>query len=276
MAAPRHVPLSARLLLLSREMGVPALWIAVWLPFLAHSYADSAYVLWFRDTVDLPARVVSARLASESRGRTVPRWEGYRVEAEFGYQGQSWRATGEMSGLPVDGRLRVRVPRTRPDLAVAFDGVGPWYRQTPVWLALGTLLGVVFLLMMLTANRRQLRLLATGTLAMARCALQQDKGATKLLTVAFGTPRGDIVTTRSLLRNEAQRVLAEPNPVVAYLASDPRELFILSECPGLRLLGENDGVAPVPWRALVWRTLPLAVLLAVSVYALIVSRILPL
>ncbi len=275
MAERRQIPPSARLMILFRETGVPALWIALWLPFLVHSFADSAYVLWFRESVDLPARIVSAGFTSESRGRTVPRWEGYRVEAEFTYQGRSWRTTGDLTGLPSDGRVRVRVPRTRPDLAVAFDGGGPLYRQTPVWLALCTLLGVVFLLMMLTANRRQLRLLMTGTFATARCAPQQDKGSTKVLTVAFGTPRGDIVTTRSLLRSEAQRVLADPNPVVAYSASDPRELFILSECPGLRLRDEGSGLAPVPWRALAWRSLPIAVLVAVSAYALSVSRILP-
>ena len=134
MAERRQIPPSARLMILFRETGVPALWIALWLPFLVHSFADSAYVLWFRDTVDLPARIVSAGFTSESRGRTVPRWEGYRVEAEFTYQGRSWRTTGDLTGLPSDGRVRVRVPRTRPDLAVAFDGGGPWYRQTPVWL----------------------------------------------------------------------------------------------------------------------------------------------
>lgn len=275
MTSRRKIPLSARLLILSRETSVPALWIALWLPFFAHSFADSAYVLWFRDTVDLPARVVTAGFTSESRGRTVPRWEGYRVEAEFAYQGRSWRATGDLSGLPIDGRLHVRVPRTRPDLAVAFEGMGPRYRQTPVWLGLCTSFGVVFLLLMLTANRRQLRLLQTGRLAEARCVPQQDKGSTTLLAVTVETPSGAVVTNRTLIRSEAGRVLADPNPIVAHAESHPSELFILSEHPGLRVDEARAEVAPVPWRALGWRALPMAVLVSVCAYALFVSRIAP-
>lgn len=194
----------------------------MWLPFLAHGYADSAYVLWFRDTVDLPARVVSAGLTSESRGRTVPRWEGYRVEAEFAYQGRSWRAVGDLSGVPTDGVVRVRVPRARPDLAVTLDGESLRYRQTPVWLALCTLFGVVFFLMMGTANRKQLRLLTTGALAEARCVPEKGRGASVRLAVTFETPRGPVSTTRTLPQNEAQGVLGDPNPVVAYDMEDLR------------------------------------------------------
>jgi len=107
MTIRRTVPWRTRLHILLRERGVPALWTALWLPFLAHGYVESAYVLWFRDTVDLPARVVSAGLTSESRGSTMPRWEGYCVEAEFACQGRPWRAVGDRSGVPTDGVVRV-------------------------------------------------------------------------------------------------------------------------------------------------------------------------
>ena len=154
-------------------------------------------------------------------------------------------AQGESHGRPTHGPAE----RTRPDLAVAFDGVGPWYRQMPIWFALVTLIGVVFLLMMWTANRRHLRLLTTGTFAKARCVPQQDKGATMILTVTVGTPDAAVATNHTLPRSEAQRVLADPSPVVVHAAGNPREFFLLSEYPALRLLDENGGVAPVPWRA---------------------------
>jgi hypothetical protein len=275
MAARRNVPLSARALILFRELWMPALWIALALPWLAHAFADSAYVIWFRDTVDVPARVVGARETSESRGRTVPRWEGFRVEAEFAYQGRTLRAVGDLSGLPSDGMVVARVPLTRPDLAVAFDGEGPRHPQTPVWLALAALIGVVFLVLIAGANRKLLRLLETGTMAAARCTLQQDEGATMRLDVTYATPRGTVTTTRKLLRSEGRRVLADLNPVLVVSASDPKELFVLSEIPGLRATHEGDGVAPAPWRALLWWSWPIAVLAAVGVYALAVSRILP-
>lgn len=157
---------------------------------------------------------------------------------------------------------------------MTLDGESPRYRQTPVWLALCTLFGVVFLLMMVTANRKQLRLLTTGALVEARCMPEKGRGASVRLSVTFETPRGPVSMTRTLPQNEPQGVLGDPNPVVASDMEDLREVFILSECPGLRVLAEGE-VAPVAWHLLAWRALPVAVLVAVSVYSLWVSRLLP-
>ena len=60
-----------------------------------------------------------------------------------------------------------------------------------------------------------------------------------------------------------------------HAARDPNDIFILSEVPGLRPADEGGGVAPASWRWLAWRSLPIAVLGAAGVYALLISRILP-
>jgi hypothetical protein len=137
------------------------------------------------------------------------------------------------------------------------------------------MIGVVFLVLIAGANRKLLRLLTTGTMATARCTSQQDNGATLRLDVTYATPQGPVTTTRTLMRSEGRRVLADPNPVLVVAASDPNDLFILSAIPGLRPADEGDGVAPAPWRWLVWRSLPIAVLAAAGVYALVASRMLP-
>ncbi len=232
-------------------------------------------MVWFRESIDVPAHAVNVHATSESRGKNVPRWEGFRVEADFAYEGRTRRAVGDLSSPPFEGLLSARVPLARPDLAVAFDGEGPHHPQTPVWLALGALVGVFFLVTISTANRKLLRLLTTGTMAAARCVLQHDNGATLRLGVTYATPQGDVATTRTLLRSEGHRVLADPNPVLVHAARDPNDIFILSEVPGLRPADEGGGVAPASWRWLAWRSLPIAVLGAAGVYALLISRILP-
>jgi hypothetical protein len=274
-SAGRVVTASARALILLRAQWICVLVLVVVVPWTGMMYGESAWVVVGRDSVVVPARVVERRPVFHSRGKGMKPWSGARVRARFEHAGAVGFAVGEVGVVPPDGWVQARVPRARPDLAVAFVAPGPYYRDEPLWSGFLCALALAGVAMMTHYNLGLLRRVQRGLLARARCVQQRAYRSTVVLEVTYATSRGTLRTERRLDAREARRVLAEPEPLLAYDEAERGEIFILAEVAGLRCDAAGDGAVTGSWWRVAFGASPLMMLAAAISVALTTSRLLP-
>jgi hypothetical protein len=270
--APRSLPWSTivALRLRGRTLACASAALCVGLLLWADGVGGSGTRVIFWPTVDVEGIVANVDTMVITDGEH--RYVEHDTSVTYAWGGEPRTARAPLRTQLQRGELcTVRVPPSRLDLAIPFDGDAP--RSDPDTFVGASIVGIAWLVWLVAwrDNARDLRLLREGRISDAtlvgRRTRKFERKREHFLTFSYPTHRGTAETT-VLVDDDGRARLSDEREPMLYDAGDIHHAVLLDALPDHVRIDGDGRLTAIPWHRAARRALPLLAVLVAGTEAL--------